>query len=382
MEKCLNMTALPIPMVRIGLIGLGNRGLATLKRYMVVKGARITVISDLRQPNLQQAISIMKEHGQEPPQTFCGDERWKHVCESDNVDLVYICTDWWSHAEMAVYAMQRGKHVALEVPAAMSVRECWQLVNCAEETQRHCVMLENCCYDTFHLGTMGLVRKGMLGTITHCEGAYIHDLRDHHPDSGQVTTYHKNWMRQATGEHHGNPYPTHGLGPACQILGIHRGDRMKYLVSSTGLNKINNTLITTELGRTILIQFDETTPRPYSRLQTVCGTRGFVQKYPRPTMMLNGQQPHYDQDAEAVIDRYCDAEMKKIIQDGYRLGVPNVMNYTMDCRLINALNQGLPLDMDVYDAAEWSCITELSELSATNGSMPVQIPDFTRGSWR
>jgi predicted dehydrogenase len=278
--------------------------------------------------------------------------------------------------------MEQGKHVAIEVPAATTVDECWQLVDTAERTRRHCFMLENCCYDTFHLATLTMVERGMLGTLTHLEGAYIHDLRDKYEADGP-----KGWMARLCGEHKGNPYPTHGIGPVCQLLNIHRGDRLDYLVSLTPAAHVphdvcvNNTLIRTVNGKTILLQYDVTTPRPYSRMQTVCGTRGFVQKYPRRCIMLDGQEPVKGDAVEPILAEYTNPHIARIQEEGYRLGVPNIMNYTMDRRLIECLHRGLPLDIDVYDAAEWSCIAELSERSAQNGGIPVKIPDFTRAKW-
>jgi len=382
MASCKNLSCPALPQVRIGLIGLGDRGIATLQRYMVISGAEIVAISDLQNSNLDLALSMLAEHNCMTPLTFHGEKRWMQICESDQVDLVYICTDWHSHADMAMYAMHCGKHVALEVPAAMSVRECWQLVHTAEETQRHCIMLENCCYDTFHLGVMGMKKLGVFGEITHCEGAYIHDLRDHKTKTKNGHGAHKEWMQQTTSQHGGNPYPTHGLGPMCQLLDINRGDRLLKITSMTALNHLNNSLISTASGRTILLQFDETTPRPYSRIQTLCGTKGFVQKYPTATLQIEGKGKFHGDEAIKEVESYQDSDMKRIIAEGGRLNVPNVMNYTMDRRLIDALIDGQPLDMDVYDAALWSCITELSARSAQIGGLPIDIPDFTMGNWK
>lgn len=381
-HNCKLLTCAPLPKVRIGLIGLGARGIATVSRYMAIPEAEIVAISDLKRPNLQQAISLLAEHGKPAPSIFCGEDRWMYICEDRNVNLVIICTDWDSHADMATYAMKCGKHVALEVPAAMTVRECWQLVHTAEETQRHCIMLENCCYDTFHLGVMGMKMSGIFGDIHHCEGAYIHDLRTSHPKDDNSSTLHKGWMQCTTETHGGNPYPTHGLGPVCQLLDINHGDKLKRITSMTATNCISNSLISTEQGRTILLQFDETTPRPYSRLQTLCGTKGYVQKYPHPSLQIDGTKVLSGREAVKYVESFQSQEMKSIIQQGYELDVPNVMNYAMDRRMVDALLEGKPLDMDVYDAALWSCITELSARSAEMGGAPIDIPDFTNGNWK
>lgn len=357
--------------IRIGLIGLGQRGLATLSRYAVIEGAEITALGDLSAEAVENAQQILSSQGHKRVPGYVGESQWRKLCESPNVDLVYLCTDWSSHTRMAVFAMQKGKNVVIEVPAAMSVDECWALVNTTEETQRQCMMLENCCYDVFHLGIMGMVEKGMFGTITHCEGAYIHDLR--HLES--------RWRTESTQHHMGNPYPTHGLGPICQLMGINHGDRLISLVSMTGLNNINNTLIRTELGRSILLQFDDHTPRPYSRIQTICGTDGYAQKYPQPILQLEGKEPLYNTQAEEFIYSFQNKKIKRIIEEGITLGVENTMNYTMDRRLIDALLNDTPLDMNIYDAVLWSCVTELSAQSVALGNQPVEIPDFTRGNW-
>ncbi len=369
--KCKNLICPPVEKVKIGLIGLGQRGMATLKRYNQVANAEVVAVSDLSFEAVERARQYIASTEGREVETFQGESQWRRLCEIPEVNLVYICTDWDSHPRMAIYAMQKGKHVAIEVPAAMSVRECWDLVMTAEETQRHCIMLENCCYDIFHLGILGMIKKGMFGEITHCEGAYIHKLNDA-----------DNWMSQTIRKHQGNPYPTHALGPVCQMLDINHGDRLCTLVSMSGLNQINDVLIKTEQGRSVLIQFDEGTPRPYSRIQMVCGTRGFARKYPRPTIQLNDSQPIIDDDAEVYAASFREDCYDDIISKGEKLGVSNIMNYTMDCRLVQALHEGKALDLSVYDAALWSCIAELSATSASQGSIPVEIPDFTRGEWK
>ena len=365
----------PIPHVRIALIGLGQRGMKTLERYAYIQGASIICIADINAQKLEQANQKLVATHRQKARTYCGTEAWREICKQDDIDLVYICTDWSTHCKIAVTAMESGKHVAVEVPAAETVEECWQLVNTAERTQRHCFMTENGCYDNFALATLEMKRQGLLGEITHCEGAYIH----------RIENLSASWMEQSCAQHGGNPYPTHGIGPIGQLLGLHRTDRMDYLVSLTsdGQNKVNSTLIRTVNGVSILLQLDVTTPRPYNRLQTVCGTKGFIQKYPLPTIQLDGEEaPTVGEEALRKAESYFDSETARLWQKGHELKVPNEMNFTMDSRLIHCLQNGLPLDIDVYDAAEWSCLAELSRQSAQSGSIPVRIPDFTRGRWK
>ena len=266
----------PIPLVRIGLIGLGQRGMKTLERYAFIKDAEIRYVVDLSEEKITEANEKLLASGRPLAKALVGQNAWMKLCEADDVDLIYICTEWDSHCNMAVTAMNHGKHVAVEVPAARTVEECWQLIDTAERTRRHLFMTENCCYDHFALTTLEMHKQKQLGEITHCEGAYIHDLRDVFgltPDqnAGNSTRL---WMEKNCNEHEGNPYPTHGIGPIGWLLGLHRGDRMKYLVSLTSgntptsdkMSRVNSTLIHTEKGVSILLQLDVTTPRPYSRL--------------------------------------------------------------------------------------------------------------------
>lgn len=380
----------PIPLVRIGLIGLGQRGMKTLQRYANIEGAEICCIADLDDEKLDRANETLLRSGRPVARCFRGPEGWREICREAEVDLVYVCTEWSTHTLMATEAMRCGKHVAVEVPAAMTVEECRALVETAEQTRRHCFMTENCCYDRFSLSTLEMERCGKFGEITHCEGAYIHDLRDTFGLTPKQAEDQRLWMERSCAAHGGNPYPTHGIGPFGWLLNLHRGDRMDNLVSLTSVGKgrdgifgkVNNTLIRTVKGISILLQFDVTTPRPYSRLQTVCGSKGFSQKYPVPTLCTTDTESTLV--GEAALEeaaKYDTGAAIRLWEQGHALGVPNEMNYAMDARLIHCLRHGLPLDIDVYDAAEWSCLTELSALSAREGSRPVAIPDFTNGRW-
>lgn len=359
--------------IRIGLIGVGQRGMKTLERYAFIRHAQICAVADLYEERLTMANYQLRAQGRKVAKKFSGKEAWKKLCEAKDIDLIYICTDWSSHTQMAVYAMQQGKDVAVEVPAATTVEECWQLVDTSEQTGRHCFMTENCCYDRFALATLEMQREGRFGDLTHCEGAYIHTLNIMEHD----------WMEKTYKQHGGNPYPTHGLGPIGWLLNLHRGDRLDYLVSMTSQpGQINTTLLKTVKGKSIFLQLDVCTPRPYNRLQTICGTKGFSQKYPVPTLQFDKRNVFIGDEALEEAKKYETSDASLRWNQGHKLGVPNEMNYAMDSRLIHCLRHGLPLDIDVYDAAEWSCIAELSQISAQEESRPVEIPDFTRGRWK
>ncbi len=396
----------PIDTVRIAFIGVGSRGTGAVRRYTFLEGVKIVALCDLVPENLERAQNILQDRGYPPADTYSGSEDWKKVCEREDIDLVYICTHWDLHTPIAVYAMQQGKHVATEVPAALTINECWQLVNTAEKTRRHCMQLENCNYDFFELATLNMVRQGLLGEIVHAEGAYIHDLREHNFNENG---YWNMWRLKHMENRNANLYPTHGFGPICHIMNIHRGDKMEYLVSlssdqfgMTAFAKkrfgedsdyakrnykkgdMNTTLIKTHKGKSILIQHDVTSPRPYSRIHMLSGTKGFVQKWPVRGIALEPDAHSFmgDEEMEEFLAKYEHPITKEVGELAKKVGGHGGMDFTMDYRLIYCLRNGLPLDLDVYDAAEWSSIIELSEKSIANQSMPVKVPDFTRGSWK
>ena len=402
-KSVLGLKTAPMETVRVGFIGLGMRGPGAVERFTHLDGVEIKALCDLYPERVDSAQAILVRRGFPEAAPYSGEEGWKQLCERDDIDLVYIVTPWQLHVPMAVYAMEHGKHVAVEVPAAMSLEECWQLVNTAEKTQRHCMMLENCVYDFFELTTLNMARQGLFGDILHVEGAYIHDLDafwDYYQDS---------WRLKFNRDHRGDVYATHGLGPACQLLDIHRGDRMERLVSLSSdqfgmsayatakygaesaaaerpyaLGDMNTTLIRTARGKSILIQHDITSPRPYNRLHTISGTKGFAQKYPIRSLAFDPDAHHRlsDEQLDQMLRRYEHPITREIGEKAREVGGHGGMDFIMDYRLVYCLQHGLPLDQDVYDAAEWSCITELSEQSVLNGSIPVEIPDFTRGAWK
>lgn len=397
----------PIETVRIAFIGLGNRGKGAVRRYTYLEGVEIAALCDVVPENVVKAQAILAGAGLPEADGYTGPEDWKRVCEREDIDLVYICTHWDLHAPIAVYAMEQGKHVATEVPAAITIEECWQLVNTSEKTRRHCMMLENCNYDFFELATLNMARQGLLGEIVHAEGAYIHDLRALNFDT--TGYYWEMWRLRHQETRNANLYPTHGFGPICHILNIHRGDKMEYLVAlasdqfgMTAYAKerfgedsdfaqrvykrgdMNTTLIKTARGKSILVQHDVTSPRPYSRIHMLSGTKGFVQKWPIRGIALEPDAHHFvsEEKMDSLLTVYEHPITKEVGEMARKVGGHGGMDFTMDYRLIYCLRNGLPLDQDVYDAAEWSAIVELSEKSIENQSTPVKVPDFTRGAWK
>ena len=391
-KNVIKLQCAPLDKVRIGFVGLGVRAKRAVERMMHIEGAEVVAICDLVEANIEEAQHIITSCGNAPADTFCDGDGWRRVCEHKNVDLVYICTDWLSHAKISLYAMECGKHAATEVPAATSIEECYRLVETAERTRRHCIMLENCCYDEFELTLLRMAQEGVLGEIIHGEGSYLHDLRERIQSNDDGGRKWANWQVEFMKQHNGNPYPTHGLGPVALAMGIHRGDRMKSLVSlsskriSSGalVGNMNSSIITTEKGHTILVQHCISLPHPYSRSFVLSGTEGYAQKYPVPIMTLDpeGDRTITGDELTELLDRYKHPFVAQYKPIGEPLCGRRWIDYAMDSRLIYCLRKGLPLDMDVYDAAEWSCLVELTEKSAAMGGAPVEIPDFTNGSWQ
>lgn len=406
-QDVIELSCDPIDTVRIAFIGLGMRGSGAIHRYTFLEGVKIVALCDVVPENVERSQQKLLEKGFPKADEYTGSEDWKTICERDDIDLVYVCTHWDLHTPIAVYAMEHGKHVVTEVPAALTINECWQLVNTAEKTRKHCMQLENCNYDFFEIATLNMAQQGLFGEVVHCEGAYIHDLRWLNFD--EENGYWDMWRLKHLEKTDGNTYPTHGFGPICHIMNIHRGDKMNYITSISSeqfgmtayakdkfgedsdyakrdylKGDINTSLIKTENGKTIMLQHDVTSPRPYSRLHTVSGTKGFAQKYPKKGIALEPNAHHFlpQNKLDSLLKLYSHPIVKDIEEKAKEVGGHGGMDFIMDYRLIYCLRNGLPLDQDVYDAAEWSSIIELSVKSVENNSMPVKVPDFTRGSYK
>ena len=395
-----------IETVRIGFIGLGNRGPDAVARMNHLEGVEIRALCDLR-PEKVNLVKKSLEGTKHHPDIYTGSEdEWKKLCERTDVDLVYIATPWSLHTPMALYAMNQDKHACVEVPAAKTLEECWQLVETSERTRKHCMILENCCYDFFELLTLNMVRQGLLGEITHGEGAYIHDLL-----SGNFSKekYYDMW-RLKENLRNGNLYPTHGLGPVAQVMNINRGDKMDSLVSVSSRDSMmaamanelaekdefykpyagkkfrgnmNTSVITTSKGNTIMLEHDVTSPNIYSRIYKISGSRGSSLKYPLPGKIALDDLNWISQDKYAELEKkYEPAIVAKLGAMAKEVGGHGGMDFLMDWRTIDCLRNGLPLDIDVYDAASWSSIAPLTEWSVANHSAVMAIPDFTDGSWK
>jgi hypothetical protein len=386
---------------RLGIIGVGGRGTSLLEDLLAAN-AQVRAICDVVPDKAKHALQLIEKTGQHPPELYTeNDHAYERLVARDDLDLVVIATPWRWHVPMAVAGMRTGKHVAVEVPAATTLDDCWRLVNTSEATRRHCIMLENCCYGYNEMLVLHMVRAGLLGDLLYGEGAYLHDLREElFSKQGEGL-----WRRTVHTQRNGNLYPTHGLGPVANYMGINRGDRFDYLVSMStpqrGLDvyrnahlergdprwaehyvagDMNTSLIKTAKGLTITLKHDVSNPRPYDRINTIAGTKGIFADYP-PRIYLDGQQGGEEW---ASLDAYKEHEHPLWRQEGdiaRKAGGHGGMDFIMLYRLLECLREGLAPDMDVYDAAGWSSVAPISLASLQSGSGPAKFPDFTRGRW-
>ncbi len=419
-QSAIGLTAPKLNVVRVGFVGLGMRGPGAVERFTHIQGTKIVALCDYEKERAEKCQNILRKASLPQAAIYSGEEGYKQLCERNDIDLVYVATDWMHHFPVAKYALEHGKHVAIEVPSAMNLEECWELINLSETTRHHCMILENCCYDWFEMNTLNMAQHGVFGEVLRAQGAYIHNLDqfwDYYWKNGKEDKL--GWRLRYNKENRGDVYATHGLGPVAQALDIHRGDRMATLVAmdtksvngkahvekATGetCNEFLNgdhttTLIRTANGKVIEIQHDVLTPQPYNRLYQLTGTKGFANKYPvegyaveASQMVASGVQPKVDNlsshsfmpkaEMDALVAKFEHPILKKYGDEAKEVGGHGGMDFIMDSRLVYCLQHGLPLDMDVYDLAEWCSLAELGAISMDNGCAPVAFPDFTRGHW-
>jgi hypothetical protein len=392
--------------VRVGFIGVGNRGFSNMRQMTYLEGVQIKAICDIVPFRIDEAQKCLADQKLPAAKVYTGkDDSWKGLCEDPEIDLISIAVPRGPlHAAISIYAMKCGKHVAVEVPVIATLDEAWEVVETAEKTRRHCMMMENCCYDFFELLTLNMARQGFFGDIIHADAGYIHYQEIYNkPRDNNMWRLHESQI------HTGNIYPTHGLGPVAQIMDINHGDRFAFLVSMssndfmlgdkvaelaqtdpfykpydthTYRGNINTSIIRTVKGKTIMLQHDTTSPRIYTRLHIISGTRGCAQKYPEPGRIAIGHEWVNETKLAELTEQYTPVIVKRIGEMAKQIGGHGGMDFLMTWRLIDCLRNGLPLDIDVYDSVSWSSIMPASERSVRGGSIPVEIPDFTRGAWK
>ncbi len=404
--------------IRVGFVGVGSRGSGAVHRVAQIPGCEVVALCDINEKNLAANKKWLKDHGHTvAPKEYLGPEAYKDLCDFGACDVVYCATPWALHAPVALRALNGGKIALVEVTSALTTDECWSLVEASEKWRVPCMQLENCVYGEIELLELNLARLGMFGEINHVEGAYIHDLREIIPSvPGTIRNTESAWRYDENMKHKGNRYPTHGLVPLCQTLGINRGDRLDFLVSLENgphntnyerfkreyltaadprkkdppaeMGDMNTTLIKTVNGKSILVQHDVSSPRPYTRLNLISGTKGIVRDFPFQCTFEEscfdgkGHGWYSEAKADEIRTKYMHPLWRDVSEMAQKVGGHGGMDFIMDLRWAWCLQNGEPLDMDVYDLAATSCICELTETSVRNGSKPVSIPDFTRGNWR
>jgi hypothetical protein len=414
-RQSFNMSGYAAPkldLVRVGIIGLGNRGSGTVRRLASIEGVEIKALCDLEPERVNKSIEAIRHLGHSPDSYSGNEDEWTKVCERKDIDLISIVTPWHLHTVQAVYAMEHEKHVYMELPAANTIEECWQLVEASERTRKHCVQMASNSHSDTKAIVLNMVRQGFFGDIIHAEGAYIHDLLLRYNFS--KTMYHNMWRLRENTDRHGNLYPQHGLVPIIQMLDINYGDKMNYLVSVSSNDfmmgktaeklaseddywkpyvgkdyrgNINTSIIRTQRGRTIMLQHDVTSPRPNVRFSLISGTKGIYAAHPdRIATSHDGWLP--EAEMKSLLEKYTPeitkrftkfvTEAEKVERRGHSYHRVN----PTDWRLIDCLRNGLPMDMDVYEAAVSSAITPLSEWSVAHHSNSIEVPDFTSGSWK
>jgi predicted dehydrogenase len=402
-QASLLFAAPAIDQVRIGFVGIGGQGAGHVRNLLRIGGCRITAVCDIRPERTDWASKEITEAGHPAPASYTrGPRDFERLCATEDLDLVFNSTPWEWHASIMLAAMKNGKHTATEVPAVMTVDDCWAIVESAEKHRRHCVMMENCNYDRMEMMVFNMVRQGVFGEILHAAGGYLHDLRAiKFSDEGEGL-----WRRAWATKLNGNLYPTHGLGPVANCLDINRGDRFDYLVSMSGpsrglqawaaehepadspkrreryvLGDVNLSLIRTARGRTVYVEHCTNLPRPYSRINLVQGTKGMFQGYPNRVYIEGRGRAHQWQPAEEVRAEFEHPLWKELAEQAQGAGHGG-MDFIEDYRLIKCLREGKPTDMDVYDAASLSAVVDLSVRSVKRRAAAVDVPDFTKGRWK
>ena len=421
-ETALGLTVPKMKAVRVAFVGLGMRGPGAVERFSHIPGVEVVALCDYEPERAERCQQILRKAGLKPADVYSGPDGYKEVCARPDVDLVYVATDWDHHFPVAKTALESGKNTAIEVPSAMNLEQCWELINLSEKNRKHCMILENCCYDWFELRALNMAQQGVFGEVLRAQGAYIHNLDDFwgaywsNPENDPDKL---GWRMKYNKENRGDVYATHGLGPVAQVMDIHRGDRFttltamdtksvhgkEYVEKKTGKKcddyrngDHTTTLMRTANGKVVEIQHNVMNPQPYNRLYQLTGTKGFANKYPvegfaidAAQLKATGNTPKVDDlsshgfmpaaEKKALEEKYEHPIIKKYGAMAQKVGGHGGMDFFMDARMVYCLQNGLPLDMDVYDLAEWCCLAELGSLSMDNNSAAVEFPDFTRGHW-
>jgi predicted dehydrogenase len=399
----------PVETVRVAYVGIGNQGSGHLRNLLRIEGVEIKAVCDIREERVLWAQEQCEKTGKPKPTGYSkGPEDFKRMCDTEDLDLVYNATPWEWHVPISIKAMETGSHAASEVPGAITLEGCWEMVETAEKYKKHCCTMENCNYDSTELLLFNMVRQGLFGELLHAECGYLHDLRGWKFGTIRSPYYPKDWRLKYSIKRNADLYPTHGLGPVAQWMDITRGNKFEYLVSMSSpsrslkleaiklygqnhplaqtdyaLGDVVSTLIKTYKGQTILVMHNTNSPRPYSRKILIQGTKGLARKYPEQKIYIEGTSPrsHRWEELSNYSEQYKHPLLTSLEEKAQGAGHGG-MDFIEDYRLIQCIREGKPTDSDVYDGAAISAVVALSEKSIASNSTPVECPDFTRGKWK
>ena len=404
--------------LRVGLIGVGLRGTNHLRNLLLREDVEIAAICDIDPQRNSLCLDLIREAGAKKPDVFAeGEYDYRKLLEMKELDAVIISTPWEWHARMAVDAMEAGKYTGLEVSAATTLEECWDLVRAHERTGTHLMILENVNYRRDVMAVLNMVRQEVFGELIHFRCGYQHDLRHVKFNDGK-TPYGKGaefgekgiseakWRTQYSVDRNGDVYPTHGLGPVAVMCDINRGNRFlsltshatksrglhNYIVETGGkdhsnaslkfkLGDVITTTIDTANGETILVTHDTNLPRPYSLGFRVQGTRGIWEADGNRIYIEGESEPHKWEPADFWLDKHDHPLWLKYGEYAEGSGHGGMDFFVLNAFVESARANVAP-PLDVYDAAAWSAVTPLSELSIANGGAPQEFPDFTSGRWK
>ena len=385
--------------VRIGFVGTGNRGRGLIHNLLNFDNVHFPVICDIDPKALELTQSILKEKGQPQAVEYAGPEDYKKLMDRHDIDAVLIATPWDLHTPMSVYSMKAGKTVGCEVPIAYTLEECWQLIETWEETGTRCMQLENWSFRSDNLAILKMIRTGLFGTITHAHCAYSHDCIDHW--YFEKETGNARWGAQFLIDHNRNQYPTHQQGPVLSWLDINCGDYYDTITSTATdclsiyeyfernfpdhpnskqkykQGDIVTTVVRTKKGKTIVINYDMQSPRPYDNRWTVQGTRGIYNEQ-RNSVYLTGVSPQYHnwEPFPPYHEKYQHNWAKSSF--GGHGGADGIML----AQFVKAVRDDKPLPLGLYDGVLMASIGPLSEMSIAQKSKVIEVPDFTRGKWQ
>ncbi len=403
--------------VRLAFIGVGLRGRSHLRQALRRSDVEIKAICDIDAQAIAAAEKMINESGQKKARVFTGsEEAYLTLLERSDIDGVVIATPWLWHTPMAVATMKAGKYAGVEVSAANTLQECWDLVNTSEATKMPCMILENVCYRRDVMAVLNMVRQGLFGELVHLECGYQHDLRHVKFNNGlqpygagvefgEKGLSEARWRTLHSVKRNGDLYPTHGIGPVATMLDINRGNRFisltatasktrglhEYIVKKGGedhanagvrfnLGDVITTGIKTTNGESIIVKHDTNLPRPYSLGFRVQGTKGIWMDL-NNSIYFEGKSPaHRWESDEKLMQEYDHPLWKKYAESASGAGHGG-MDWFVLHAFVESVKRKAPTPLDAYDAAAWSAISPLSENSIALGGAPQSFPDFTRGKW-